>query len=63
MQGIKLFIAYPEDKVYGNISDSRYISSNVFDKLGVKLQDLIDHIDEVIDIEINPKGKIVGIEL
>lgn len=63
VQGIKLFIAYPEDGVYGNITDSRFISANMFEKLGVPVKDLIDHIDNVIDVEISPKNKIVGITL
>lgn len=63
VQGIKLFIAYPDDGVYGNCTESRFITADRFDKLGLKLQDLIDKIDQVIDIEINPKNKIVGITL
>ena len=63
VQGIKLFIAYPDDNVYGNCTESRFIMADRFDKLGLKLKDLIDKIDEVIDIEINPKNKIVGIKL
>lgn len=63
VQGIKIFIAYPDEGVYGNTVDSRFISANMFEKLGVPVKDLIDHIDQVIDIEISPKNKIVGITL
>ena len=63
VQGIKLFFAYPEENVYGNTADSRFISAELIEKLGVPVQDLIDHIDQVIDIEISPKNKIVGITI
>lgn len=61
ISGIKLFIAYPEDNVYGKICDSRFITANVFTNLGVPVDTLLNSIGSEIDIEINPKGKIVGI--
>ena len=48
VQGIKLFIAYPDDNVYGNCTESRFIMADRFDKLGLNLKDLIDKIDELI---------------
>lgn len=61
ISGIKLFIAYPEDNVYGKICDSRFITDNVFSNLGVPVDTLLNSIGSEIDIEINPKGKVVGI--
>lgn len=61
ISGIKLFIAYPEDNVYGKITDSRFITDNVFSNLGVPVDTLLNSIGSEIDIEINPKGKVVGI--
>lgn len=61
ISGIKLFIAYPEDNVYGKICDSRFITDNVFTNLGVPVDTLLNCIGSDIDIEINPKGKVVGL--
>lgn len=63
VQGIKLFLAYPEDNVYGKIVDSRFIRSEVFGSFNVPAEELAAHIGETIDIEINPKGKVVGLSL
>lgn len=63
VQGIKLFIAYPDDNVYGNCAENRFITADRFEKFDFELKDLIEKIGEVIDIEINPKNKIVGITL
>ena len=63
IQGIKLNFAFPDEGVYGNAIDSRFINQNVFDSFGVDLEKLIKKIGEVIEIEINPKNKIVGIKI
>lgn len=63
IQGIKINVAYPDEGVYGNAVDSRFINQNVFDGFGIELEKLIKKIGEVIDIEINPKNKIVGIKI
>lgn len=63
ISGIKLFIAYPENDVYGLMTDSRFISDNVFESFDVPVKDLINSIDSDIDVDINPKNKIVGIRL
>lgn len=63
ISGIKLFIAYPETDVYGLMTDDRFISDNVFVSFGVPVKDLIESIDSDINLEINPKGKVVGISL
>lgn len=61
ISGIKLFVAYPEEDVYGNVAESRFISDRVFESFGVPIKDLISCIGGKIDMEINPKGKICGI--
>lgn len=61
ISGIKLFVAYPEEDVYGNAAESRFISDRVFESFGVPIKDLISCIGGKIDMEINPKGKICGI--
>ena len=63
VQGIKINIAYPDEGVYGNAVESRFINQNVFSSFDLKLEELIDKIGEVIDIEINPKNKIVCIKI
>ncbi len=63
VDGVKIFIAYPDENTYGNIADSKYISRNVFNSFGIMLDEFINHIGEVIDCEFNPKQKIVGISI
>jgi hypothetical protein len=63
IQGIKLNIAYPDEGVYGNAVESRFINQTVFDGFGIELEKVIKKIGEVIDIEYSPKNKIVGMKL
>ena len=56
-----LFIAYSDENTYGNVAESKYIDRKVFNDFGIKLDELVDYIGEVIDCEFNPKQKIVGI--
>ena len=61
VDGVKLFIAYSDENTYGNVAESKYIDRKVFNDFGIKLDELVNHIGEVIDCEFNPKQKIVGI--
>lgn len=63
VQGVKLFFSYPDDGVYGECTDQRFVGAKVFESFGISLKDLAEHIGEVIDIEINPRNKIVGLTL
>lgn len=63
VQGVKINIAFPDEGVYGNSVETRFINKNVFDSFGISVDDLIGKIGEVIDVEINPKNKIVGITI
>ena len=63
VQGVKLFMSYPEENVYGRITDERFISAPVFANFDIKIDELIELIGTDIDIEISPRGKVVGIHV
>lgn len=63
VQGIKIFIAYPDDNTVGCAADSKFIRQNVFDGFGITVEQLADSVDCVIDIEFGMKNKLVGITL
>ena len=62
IEGVKLFLAYADENTYGNMTDSKFISNSVFQSFGIELKQLIYNIGCCIDVEFNPKQKIVGIK-
>lgn len=63
INGVKVFIAYPDENTYGNIAESKFIQRNVYDSFQVSVDKLIEKIGEVVNVEFDPKKKIVGITL
>ena len=63
VQGIKLFVAYPDENTVGCAAEGKFIRENVFSSFGITPQQLADSVDCVIDIEFGVKNKIVGIKL
>ena len=63
INGVKVFIAYPDENTYGNIAESKFIQRNVYDSFKVSVDKLIEKIGEVVSVEFDPKKKIVGITL
>lgn len=63
INGVKVFIAYPDSNTYGNVAESKFIQRNVFDSFKLPVEKLIEKIGEAVDVEFDPKKKIVGITL
>lgn len=63
IDGVKLFIAYPEENVYGVLTDNKYIDRKVFSNFEISLNQLLENINCAIDVEFSPTKKIVGIRL
>lgn len=63
INGVKVFIAYPDENTYGNVVESKFIQRNVYDSFKVSVDKLIEKIGEVVNVEFDPKKKIVGITL
>lgn len=63
IEGVKLHIAYPDSDTYGNVCDNKFIDRKVYDSFGVPVEQLITKIGEVINLEFNPKMKVVGLDL
>ena len=61
INGVKVFITYPDDNTYGNIAESKFIQRNVYNSFNVSVDKLVQKIGEVINVEFDPKKKIVGI--
>lgn len=63
INGVKVFIAYPDSNTYGNIAESKFIQRNVYDSFKIPVEKLIEKIGEIVDVEFDPKKKIVGITI
>lgn len=63
INGVKVFIAYPDSNTYGNVAESKFIQRNVFESFKLPVEKLIEKIGEVVDVEFDPKKKIVGISI
>ena len=63
VEGVKLFLAYPDDDVIGCAADATFVRQNVFDNFGVTLAQLADAVDCAVDVEYGRKGKIVGFKV
>lgn len=63
IDGIKIFIAYSDEHVYGHICDNKYIDRKVFADFNVSLNQLLENIGCAIDVEFSPTKKCVGIRL
>lgn len=63
IEGISLYIAYPDPDVYGVVSDKRFIRNDSIAKLKIDTKTLIEAIDHDIDIELNPRGRLSAITI
>lgn len=63
INGVKVFIAYPDSNTYGNIAESKFIQRNVYESFKIPVENLIEKIGEIVDVEFDPKKKIVGITI
>lgn len=63
INGVKVFIAYPDSNTYGNVAESKFIQRNVFESFKLPVEKLIEKIGEVVNVEFDPKKKIVGISI
>lgn len=63
INGVKVFIAYPDSNTYGSIAESKFIQRNVYESFKIPVENLIEKIGEIVDVEFDPKKKIVGITI
>ena len=62
IKGINLECNFKDEKVYGLKADAKFISDIALKNLGVTLEDLLPLIQSDVDLELNFKGKVVGIK-
>lgn len=62
LDGVKLFISYPDLDVQGQFADGKYIDRKVFENFGTSVDELAAYCGSCIDVEFDPKRKIVGIK-
>lgn len=63
VQGMNIFIAYPDENVVGVAAEKKFIGQPVFDGFGISPEKLADSIDTVVDVEFGRKDKIVGLKI
>lgn len=62
IKGINLECNFVDDNVYGKKADAKFISDIALKNLGITLEDLLPLINSEVDLELNFKGKVVGIK-
>ena len=62
IKGINLEINFKDDNVYGKRADAKFISDIALKNLGITLDELLPLINSEVDLELNLKGKVVGIQ-
>ncbi len=63
IEGIKLFLAYPDEKTVGTECDAKFINQNVFNNFGITMEALADAVNCVVDVEFGMKNKVIGLSL
>lgn len=63
VEGISLYIAYPDADVYGEVADKKFISNDSVEKLRIDVDEFINAIGSDIDIMVNPRGRLSAITL
>lgn len=63
VQGITLFIAYPDENVVGLAAEKKFIAQAVWDGFKISAEQLADSIDTAVDVEFGRKDKIVGLKI
>lgn len=63
VEGITLYISYPDSDVYGVVADKKFISNEAAERLELSVEALIKAIGSDIDIMINPRGRLSGITI
>lgn len=61
VDGVKLHYCHATDNVVGYKANTGYVSRNVFNSFGLKVDELATILNSVIDLEFDPNGKICGI--
>lgn len=61
IQGVKIYFAHDDPNVEGQITENKFISSAACGNMGITFNDLAAHIGEVLDIDVDFNGKIIGI--
>ena len=62
IKGINLECNFVDDNVYGKKAYAKFISDIALKNLGITLEDLLPLINSEVDLELNFKGKVVGIK-
>lgn len=66
VEGLSLYIAFPDPDVYGLAGDKKFVSNSALERLKVSSQALITVADSggaEIDIDLNPRGKLSAITI
>lgn len=63
VQGMNIFIVYPDENVVGLAAEKKFISQTVWDGFKITPEQLADSIDTAIDVEFGRKDKIVGLKV
>ena len=63
IDGVKLFVAYPDSGTEGQAAEGKFIDRSVFDSFGVSYKELSDAFGCAVDLEYGPRNKVVGLSV
>lgn len=62
VQGISLYINYLDPNVMGKVSDSKYLSKDLCDQIGITADSLAPYIFKEVELELNLRGYVIGVK-
>lgn len=60
IKGIKIHLSYQDENVMGYACDNKFMSDEACKNLGITIDSLEPLIGQVVELETNLKGKIIG---
>lgn len=62
VQGISLYINYLDPNVMGKVADSKYLSKDLCDQIGITADSLAPYIFKEVELELNLRGYVIGVK-
>lgn len=63
IDGVKLHMSYPKDKVTGSFVDSKFVGRSVFESFGYTVEEVSANVETEVNIEFDGNKKVVGLVL
>lgn len=62
VQGLSLYINYPDPNVAGKVAESKYLSKALCDQIGISADTLLPYVSKEVELELNLRGYVIGVK-